>query len=285
MAKSKSKAGAGKAPRKSGKGKAPTMAQQADRHRLYQLSVQMPDVEIEFFERVFKDLRGSKPKSLREDFCGTGYLSTAWVKSHRERTAVGVDIDPDPLAWGKQHNMEGLSAQARSRLTLHEADVLDGVGEPTQIACAMNFSFCVFKQREVLQRYFRTAHGKLTEDGLFILEIYGGTEAIIELEERRKCEGFTYVWEQELYNPIDHHTLCHIHFAFPDRSKLERAFTYDWRLWSIPELRELLLGAGFQSVTVYWETTDEDGEGTGEFEPTVKEENQESWLVYVVAAK
>ena len=29
---------------------------------------------------------------------------------------------------------------------------------------------------------------------------------------------------------------------------LRRAFQYNWRLWSIPELREMLLAAGFHSV-------------------------------------
>ena len=29
---------------------------------------------------------------------------------------------------------------------------------------------------------------------------------------------------------------------------LRRAFQYNWRLWTIPELREMLLAAGFHSV-------------------------------------
>jgi hypothetical protein len=78
---------------------------------------------------------------------------------------------------------------------------------------------------------------------------------------------------------------CHIHFEFSDRSKIERAFSYDWRLWTLPELRELLREVGFRDVQVYWEQVDADGDGTGTFHPTEYEENQESWLVYIVAAK
>jgi hypothetical protein len=66
---------------------------------------------------------------------------------------------------------------------------------------------------------------------------------------------------------------------------MKKAFTYDWRLWTIPELRELLAEVGFKHVRVFWETVDDDGDGTGEFEPTEKEENQESWLVYLAAEK
>jgi len=263
----------------------PPQAEQADRYRLYQSSVQTPSADVAFFDRVFRKLRGRAPRSLREDFCGTGYLSATWAASHRERTALGIDIDPEPLAWGKAHNLTTISPKAAQRVQLVQADVLDGVGDRTEVACAMNFSYGVFKERELLRRYFQVVHDRLEDDGVFFTEIYGGTEAIVELEEERDCEGFTYVWQQERYNPIDHHTRCHIHFRFPDKSKIERAFTYDWRLWSIPELRELLVEAGFQRPAVYWETTDEDGDGTGEFEVTEEQENQESWLVYIVAAK
>ena len=48
---------------------------------------------------------------------------------------------------------------------------------------------------------------------------------------------------KESPNPITHATTCHIHFKFPDGSKLKKAFTYEWRLWTAPEIRELLLVA------------------------------------------
>lgn len=267
------------------KKKRATLAAAADRYALYQSSVQTPSADVEFFDRVFRRLRGRRPRSLREDFCGTGYLSATWVQSHRERTATGVDIDPEPLAWGQAHNMAELSPKAASRVRLLEADVLDGVGDAAEVACAMNFSYGVFKERALLKRYFQVVYDKLTPDGVFFTELYGGTEAIIDLVEERPCEGFTYIWEQETYNPINHQTVCHIHFRFPDKSRVDRAFSYDWRLWTIPEICELLAEVGFKAPQVYWETTDDDGDGTGDFEPTETEENQESWLVYIVAAK
>jgi SAM-dependent methyltransferase len=262
-----------------------TEAQKADVHALYQQSVQTPDADVWFFNRVFKKIRGRKPMSLREDFCGTAFLSTTWVKSHAERSAVGIDIDGSVIAWGREHNVAPLDRRAADRVSLHVADVLDGVGDRCDVACAMNFSYCVFKERHLLRRYFEVVRERLVEDGLFICELYGGFEAICEIEEERECEGFTYIWEQKTFNPIDHHTLCHIHYEFEDGSKLKRAFTYDWRLWTIPEIRELLLDAGFSGVKVYWETMDDDGEGTGEFHESVEEENQDSWLVYIVGVR
>jgi hypothetical protein len=274
-----------KKEKKAKKPKKPKMADTADKHALYQDSVQTPTADVEFFEKVFREVRGRKPLSLREDFCGTAFLSATWVESDAKRTAVGIDIEPSVLDWGREHNLEKLSSKARSRVTLHAADVLDGVDGKADITCAMNFSYGVFQTRETLRRYFEVVYEHLSDHGMFFTELYGGVEAVIELEEERECEGFTYVWDQDEYNPITHHTVCHIHYKFPDGSRMKKAFTYDWRLWTIPELRELLAEVGFKHVRVFWETVDDDGDGTGEFEPTEKEENQESWLVYLAAEK
>ena len=294
MGKGKGKAkGKDKAKSKAkGKRKKKTLADKADRHILYQLSVQSPEADIEFFTERYKELRGRDPKVLREDFCGTAYLSATWAASADDRRAVGVDLDEPTLEWGRKHNIAAISKKARARVDLRQENVLEGGGEPADITCAMNFSYGVFKTRPELRRYFEVAHQALADDGMFITELYGGTEGVIEVLDERDIEDpdgkvaeFTYIWEQAAYNPITHDTLCHIHFKMGDGSKIKKAFTYDWRLWSIPEMRELLYEAGFTSVRVFWEATDKDGDGTGEYYPTEKEDNQESWLVYIVAAK
>ncbi|MCK5386356.1 MAG: class I SAM-dependent methyltransferase, partial [Gammaproteobacteria bacterium] len=75
----------------------PTMAEQADRHTLYQESVQFPEAEVDFMSKTFQKLRGRKALSMKEDFCGTAYLATEWCKSDPERTAIGVDFDGPTL--------------------------------------------------------------------------------------------------------------------------------------------------------------------------------------------
>lgn len=261
------------------------LAERADRHDLYQRSVQVPEADVTNFEVMFASVRKRKPMIMREDFCGTAFLSCTWAASHPKRKAIGIDLDEPTLQWGREHNLAKLTPAAQRRVQLHRANVLDGAGERADLTCALNFSYAVFKTRAELLRYFQVVYDRLVDDGVFITEVYGGTEAIIQVTDERECKGFTYVWEQAEYNPINHDTLCHIHFKFPDRSKIDKAFTYDWRLWSIPEMRELLAEAGFREVTVWWETLDEDGEGSGDYRPTEVEENQESWLVYIVAAK
>lgn len=263
----------------------PSAAERADRYDLYQQAVQAPEADVEFFDTTFRRLRGRPALTLREDFSGTALLSRTWVESDPRRTALAVDLDGEALAWGREHNLRPAGADVARRVRLVEADVRD-VREPeVDLVCAMNFSFCALTSRAELRRYLEAAHASLAADGLLVMELFGGTEAIVEIEEERELDGFTFVWEQASFNPIDHAARCHIHFAFPDGSRLDRAFSYEWRVWTLPEVRELLAEAGFVSSEVHWETVDEDGDGTGVYRRTEEEENQESWLVYVVAAK
>ena len=151
------------------------------------------------------------------------------------------------------------------------------------ILVAFNFSYWVFKRREQMLAYFRAARPALAANGLFMLDIFGGPEAFEECKERTDFRGFTYIWDQASYDPISGDYLCHIHFKFPDGSKLRRAFSYDWRLWTLPELRDLLLEAGFGRTTVYWEQTGRDGEGNGEYAPAERGDADPAWIAYVIA--
>ena len=269
----------------------PTLAQRADKHTLYQTSVQSPGVDIEFFEGEFAKMRGRKPLRMREDFCGTALLSTVWCQSDPKRSALGVDLDPATLAWGRAHNLERAGTDVARRVKLAQADVRETRFAKVDLTLAMNFSYCVFHTRDALGSYFTAAYQGLVRDGVFVLEVYGGTESMSVMTEERPVRGnVTYIWEQEKFNAIDHHTLCHISWRFKDDSVLERAFTYDWRLWTLPELRELLLAAGFRDIKFYFERVDGDeGDefltGTGEFIARTEIDNQEAWLAYVVALK
>ncbi|MFQ5749497.1 MAG: class I SAM-dependent methyltransferase, partial [Planctomycetota bacterium] len=94
---------------------------------------------------------------------------------------------------------------------------------------------------------------------------------------------FRYVWEQARFNPVDHHILCYIHFKLADGTHLKRAFRYDWRIWSLTELKDALRDAGFARVDVHWEGSDQNGKGNGIFRKVLRAENEECYIAYLAA--
>ena len=261
-----------------------TLAQLADKYACYQRSVQEPEAEIRVIERIFRKQRGRPARSLREDFCGTAQLACTWTTRHRGNRALGIDLDPECLDWGRCHNVAALSPERQSRVKLVEGNVLDIGHEPADVTVAFNFSYFIFQSRPELLRYIRAAHASLKSDGMLFLDAYGGPEAQQPLVVRRRCGDFTYVWEQRSFDPISCLGRNAIHFEFTDGSTLRNAFRYDWRLWSLPELRDLLAEAGFSRNGVYWEGTHrETGTGNDVFTRRDRAEADLAWVAYLVA--
>jgi len=109
-----------------------TLASRADRHQLYELSVQCAEAEIDFVDATFKKLRKRKAHLLREDFCGTANVCCDWVKRGHKRRAIGVDLDPEVLDWGRANNLAKLSKKQRARITLLQENVLDAETEKAE---------------------------------------------------------------------------------------------------------------------------------------------------------
>ena len=260
------------------------MAEQADRHILYEKAVQCVEAEIDFIDETFHGLRNRRAASLREDFCGTTNTSCEWIRRRTNNTALCIDIDQEVLDWGRENHIAKLDQGQVDRIHLINDDVLKVEPEKVDIILAMNFSYWCFKDRKTMLRYFKRINKSLVDDGIFFLDAFGGYEAFREMEETTKYNGFSYVWDQSSYNPITGDALMYIHFKFKDGSKLKKAFTYDWRQWTLPELTELLEEAGFKA-SVYWEGEDEDGEGNGIFSPTREGSADAGWVAYIVAEK
>jgi SAM-dependent methyltransferase len=260
------------------------MADKADKHILYEKSVQCVESEIDFVDETFKKKRNREAYLLREDFCGTTNTSCEWVRRRKKNIAYCVDIDPKVLAWGKKNKVAKLNGSQTKRIHIINDDVLTVKTRPADAVLAMNFSYWFFKDRPTMLKYFRRVHNSLVKDGIFFLDAFGGYEAYQEMEEKTEHNGFSYIWDQASYNPITGHCRCNIHFKFKDGSKMKNAFTYNWRLWSLPEVTELLSEAGFKP-SIYWEGTDENGDGDGIFKPTMKGTADAGWIAYIVAEK
>ena len=267
-----------------------TMAEKADKFELYQQSVQHADHEVEFFEQAFREAYKRKPFSLREDFCGTFSVCCEWVKSHKKRTAVGIDICAETLQWGKDHNLNQLTKSQQLRVVILQQDVRKRNKPQADILAPQNFSFWIFKTREEVIHYFKVARANLNDEGIMVMDMMGGGGCYAEEHVDKRTivkgkKGFKYHWEQARFNPITADCSFYISFKFPDGSQLKHAFEYHWRFWTIPEVREMLAEAGFSASYVYWEHEDEDGEDSGEWVRTAEAPSHESWIAYIVALK
>ena len=164
-------------------------------------------------------------------------------------------------------------------------DVLEERDDKTQIICANNFSYFTFRKRQELARYFKAVRHSLVDEGFLYLDIYGGPEAQIPQLEEWEYDDFTYVWDQDDFDPVTGDYRCFIHFDFPDGTRMKKAFRYDWRLWNLTEVKDLLKETGFSKVVTYWEGTDKDGDGNGVFRPVRRGDDSIAWVAYVVAFK
>jgi hypothetical protein len=261
-------------------------AANSDRHELYELAVQEVVSECDFIDKVWRSLRGHTPSTLREDFCGTAKACTEWARRRKTNHAIGVDLNSAVIRWGERRHRSNLPESIASRITILEANVLEVDTPGIDCVVAMNFSYFIFKERATLVDYFRRVYESLADDGILIADAYGGSQSHEEQEEERHLDGFTYVWDQNQYNPITGDVVNHIHFRFPDGSEIKRAFTYRWRLWSLPEIQDAMREAGFERTTVYWEgTVARTGEGNGVFRPSRRGEACQGWIAYIVAEK
>ena len=226
--------------------------------------------------------------TLREDFCGTYAVCCDWVASHKNRTAIGVDLDPEPLAWGEKHNLSQLTDAQKQRVRIMQQDVRKVNRPQVDILAAQNFSFWIFKTRPEVVDYFKVARSNMSSQSIMIMDMMGGggcyEEGQTDVRTIKKGKnGFKYYWKQDRFNPINADARFYIGFKFSDGSRMKRAFEYNWRFWTIPEVREMLAEAGFSESHVYWETEYDDGDS--EWNRADEADSDPSWICYIVAVK
>ncbi len=256
-----------------------------DKYELYERCVQEPEGTAKMLDHEFKRIRGRRALRMREDFCGTAVLCAAWAKLSPKHTAVGVDLDPAPVAWGRKRHL-GPDKPESARVKVIEGNVLDPHGKNFDLVIGFNFSWMIFKQREMLGRYFARARQALAPDGIFELDLYGGKDAITPGKARTRMSRVTYVWDQVRFDPTTSDTFCAIHFEkLPDGAKMMRAFTYDWRLWNLAETIDLLRENGLEILELQNETSDENDVGTGLYKPVKRIPNWDAWTIKILAER
>ncbi len=256
-----------------------------DKYAYYRRAVQAPEDDVIFIRNTYRDLRDEEPRILREDFCGTFSICCEWVKLNRLHEAHGVDLDSEPIGYGRVHYFPKLQPHQQVRVAVHQENVLSPHLPKADIICAMNFSHYILKERATMIEYFRNCLASLRGRGILLVDAFGGSHCQEQNEEVTPHRGFKYYWDQVSFDPVTNFAKFHIHFKVDGTAKQEKVFTYDWRMWSVPELREMMVEAGFRKTHVYWEGTARDGRGNGIFTRTEKGEECEAWIAYVVGEK
>ncbi len=164
-----------------------TLANSADRHVLYEASVQSAEAYIELLSQLYKDIRKKKLRTIREDFCGTARLCYEWVKADKKIETWGVDFNQEVLEWGKT-NHAPVVGDAVERVHLLCEDVRTAQTPAVDALIAFNFSYYIFKQRAELLSYFRTTLENLNDRGVLFLDLMAGPKSYDDDYEEREID-------------------------------------------------------------------------------------------------
>lgn len=261
-----------------------------NRYDLYEIAVQCPPIEAAFLDAV----HANRPLVLGEDFAGPAGVSRAWLELGPDRKAVATDLDRAPLLHAIARLVDSNGKDAAERLTIRERDALE-VGDRADVIAALNFAACELHERDRLLTYLRNCLFRLEAGGVLVCDLYGGVDAMLPGASEQVIETeageLVYTWEQVDTDPTTARVRNAIHFELPDGTTIERAFEYDWRLWSPAELRDAMREAGFRSTEVYaqyGEAVDESGDlivepisvdGRDDLPPV---ELDDQWVLYIV---
>lgn len=264
------------------------------RWRLYEHCVQNIPMTLRMVEAMHAAGARSTARTLHEDFSGSAAFAHAWCSSGPKRSALAIDMDPEAHADGKAH--------ARlKRLTADLARLPRTIPSPSKadVVYAGNFATCELHAREALVAYLSRARQRLTPGGVFVCDLYAGPGAwrtgdtrvvhppLPELPTYRVA----YTWRQREADLVNGLVSNAIDFEIVNARgvavhELVNAFTYHWRLWSIPELRDAMAQAGFGEVDVYPDSPEAvDADGVAYLNPMDFLETKSSTVVYVCARR
>jgi len=246
--------------------------------------------------RTFAALHdGELPNTLREDFAGTAAVAAAWVACDEHHQAVAVEADPATAQWAWEQAEQQLAARADD-LHILVSDVMATDADtvpPVDVTCALNFSTLIYHTWDQLVAYFTLARAGLVDDGMLVIDVYGGRGAETVGSQSRRIvptdedlPPFAYIWEQRSFDPKTRRVLNAISFELENGDRIADAFVYDWTLWPARKLRDAMLDAGFEHASIWLDPFDHDAEqSTGQYEPVDHVDDRHDHVAYVVGVR
>ncbi len=232
-----------------------------NKHNLYQNTVQNPKREVEFYKKTYRMIFKVLPTKIREDFCGTGLFSCEWVKNNVNNIAVGIDFDEETLRWGRENNINNLNS-GYDRIKLLNQNVLEPFDETEKfdIISSMNYSHFLLTKRKDLVKYFSNVRKNIFK-GLYIIDFFGGSHVFEEHKHNNQSD--IYEFKNEQMNIVDNITNCILNFKNKYKNnQLETLFSYNFRVYSLIELKEALEDAGFKTFKIFIKDVSDDEENT-----------------------
>jgi SAM-dependent methyltransferase len=241
-----------------------------DLHKCYQEAVQNPRKEIINLQQIYHDLADGGPlRVLREDFCGTAILCGEWVRRHVDNRAIAVDLDEKVLEYGRRQFRDGTVADKVDLVHANVLSVDNTTLAKADMLVALNYGVCYFHTFSLLHAYVKKCFEAVRPGGVVVCDGFGGTRSPAEpWQFRRRCSHFDYLFDQSPIEILTNRTHCTISFKFrggdggSGRSKggsgKVKAFSYDFRAWSVCEMAEAMRAAGFEGVVV-WVAESRDG--------------------------
>jgi hypothetical protein len=137
------------------------------KYKMYQAAVQDPHQQIRTFKKAFCDNFDYEPLVLKEDFSGTFWISSEWVKLGAHKVASAIDLSKEVLDVGRVLHYDKLSSPQKKRLHIYQQDVSAPGKIKADIVAGCNFSFFIFRERQKLLNYFKGAKASLKKNGIF----------------------------------------------------------------------------------------------------------------------
>ena len=75
---------------------------------------------------------------------------------------------------------------------------------------------------------------------MLFMDVRGGFESQKPSKFTREQGGYTYEFVQTGYDPLSNLLSAHINFKMKDGSVMHEAFSFQFRMYTIPELREMI---------------------------------------------
>lgn len=269
----------------------------------YEACVQSPRHVVSLLRAIYRECTGTSPLVLHEDFCGTAAVSRRFVedgaRAGEKWQALATDLDDTALSEALR-----LTDATIPGVAIVKHDCLSGVHaagpaalcRAADIVWVGNFSIGYAHDRATLLRYLRHCKQRLDAGsagfggGFLACDTYGGKGAFVlgNLERTHPAktgEQIRYLWQHEAADPrtgmVRNSISMRVLVDGEVVAEYPRAFVYDWRLWSLAELREAMLEEGFSQIDVYKEVAIAPEETPRPVQ--TPEELGEDWAVVVVA--